>query len=126
MHSVLNSKGRIGFHYLMWSDKYQDLNTWQKLRYQALLKAADVNIGHLLRQTDLQHSLEHFEFQNIHIQDMSLEVFAGFENYVTTDLNSKIQSQGMDAFKIRMTAKLCGVLYQEGMVRYVQITAQKA
>ena len=126
MHSVLNSKGRIGFHYLMWSDKYQDLNTWQKLRYQALLKAADVNIGHLLRQTDLQHSLEHFEFQNIHIQDMSLEVFAGFENYVATDLNSKIQSQGMDAFKIRMTAKLCGVLYQEGMVRYVQITAQKA
>lgn len=125
-HSVLNSNGRIGFHYLMLSEQYLNLNTWQKLKYQSLLKAADVNVQHLLLQADLYQCIENFKFKDIQIQDISLQVFAGFENYVATVLNATMQSQGIDELKIQMTAKLCRILYEAGIVKYVQITAQKA
>ena len=73
--------------------------------------------------------LDRFEFKNIEIQDLSEPVFSGFADYVQQTLNSKpsdAQAQGskLDQFKIQMTAKLCQKLYQEGIVRYVQVTAQ--
>lgn len=124
--SVLKANGRVGFHYLMLSEQYVNLNRLQKLKYQALLKAADVNLSDLQGIGGLHQSMEHFKFKEIEIQDISQQVFSGFEHYAGQVLNSSPQRQGLDQFKIQMTAKLCRILYAEGVVRYVQISAQKA
>lgn len=123
--SVLNSTGRLGFHYLMLSDKYVNLNALQRLKYQALLKAADVNLHDLMNQKGLQQALQQAEFTNIQIEDISEQVFAGFAHYAETVLNTAEASKGVDSFKIKMTAKLCRRLFEGGIVRYVQVAAQK-
>lgn len=125
--SVLNANARIGFHHLILSEKWNSLNALQKRKYQFLLKSADVDLKNLMSKNELYHCLENSEFKNIQIEDLSEAVFSGFANYVNQHLNSKNLKQkgkGLDQFKIRMTAKLCQKLYQEGIVRYVQVTAQ--
>jgi len=123
-HSVLAANGRLGFHYLMLSENYLKLNALQKLKYQALLKAADVSLQDLLLPSALQQCLEKFQFTDIQIQDISAPVFAGFAAYEAGHLQSN--AGGLDRFKIQATAKLCRILYAEGIVRYVQIAARKA
>jgi len=127
VRSVLNTNARIGFHHLILSEKWNSLNALQKRKYQFLLKSADVNLKNLMLKNELYHCLENFEFKNIQIEDLSEAVFSGFADYVNQNLNSKkLKQKGkrLDQFKIRMTAKLCQKLYQEGIVRYVQVTAQ--
>ena len=123
--SVLNSKGRLGFHYLMWSEKWLDLNSFQKKKYQWLLKAADVNLNHLMTELVLKQTLQSYEFAEIEIRDLSKGVLQGFANYFHTLQQLSPQTTDLDAFKIRMTAKLCRKLYAEGVVKYVQISAKK-
>ena len=129
VRSVLNSNARIGFHHLVLSERWENLNGLQRRKYQFLLKSADVNLKDLMTVGALYAFLDRFEFKNIQIQDLSEPVFSGFADYVQKTLNSKAsddQAQGskLDHFKIQMTAKLCRKLYQEGIVRYVQVTAQ--
>ena len=129
VRSVLNSNARIGSHHLVLSERWETLNALQRRKYQFLLKSADVNLKDLMTVGALYACLDQFEFKNIEIQDLSEPVFSGFADYVQQTLNSKpsdAQAQGskLDQFKIQMTAKLCQKLYQEGIVRYVQVTAQ--
>lgn len=129
MRDVLNSNARIGFHHLVLSERWKNLNSLQKRKYQLLLKSADVNLKDLMSVGALYECLDHFEFKNIQIQDLSEAVFAGFADYVQQTLNSKhvdehVQASALDHLKIQMTAKLCRKLYQDGIVRYVQVTAQ--
>ena len=120
--SVLNSKGRLGFHYLMLSDQWLDLNLFQKKKYQWLLKAADVNLNNLMTASVLKQTLQSYDFEGIEIRDLSKEVLQGFANYFQ---QLPQQTTDLDAFKIRMTAKLCHKLYADGWVKYVQISAKK-
>lgn len=129
IQSVLNSKARIGFHYLMLSVHWQTLNSFQKAKYRLLLKCADINLNHLMTFFEFKDELEQFEFKNIQIEDLSEQVFAGFADYTEQHLNLKHQEKSdevgrLDRFKIQMTAKLCRKLYRDGFVKYVQVTAQ--
>ena len=65
-----------------------------------------------------------YGFCNIGIQDFSKAVFDGFARYIET---KEIQNKEFDLaqYKIKMTAKLCRKLYQEGLVRYIQVSAVK-
>ena len=126
---VLNSNARIGFHHLALSERWKTLNSFQKRKYQLLLKSADVNLNNLMTAGALYECLDKFEFTDIQIEDFSEQVFAGFARYVQQDLNSKdsdqsVKASKLDKFKIQMTAKLCWKLFEEGVVRYVQISAK--
>ncbi|NNG99522.1 methyltransferase domain-containing protein [Acinetobacter sp. ANC 5414] len=123
--SVLNSKGRLGFHYLMLSDQWLDLNSFQKKKYQWLLKAADVNLNNLMTESVLKQTLQSYDFEEIEIFDLSEEVLQGFAKYFHKLQQLSQQTTDLDAFKIRMTAKLCAKLYADGWVKYVQISAKK-
>lgn len=122
--SVLNSKGRIAFHTLMWSDNWQQCSALQKQKYRYLLKSADVNWQHVMDQQQLAQALAQQGFTDIQIQDFSEPVLNGFAEYIETQ---KIEKSAFDLaqFKINMTAKLCRKLYQDGLVRYIQISAVK-
>lgn len=122
--TVLNSKGRIAFHTLMWSENWQNCTYLQKQKYHYLLKSADVNWQHLMGQQQLAQSLVQHGFSDIEIQDFSEPVLNGFAEYIET---RKIEKTVFDLaqFKINMTAKLCRKLYQDGLVRYIQISAVK-
>ncbi|MQW91936.1 methyltransferase domain-containing protein [Acinetobacter wanghuae] len=129
MQSILNSNARIGFHHLMLSERWQTLNSFQKSKYGLLLKSADVNLKNLKTYSEFKTLLEHFEFKNIQIEDLSEHVLAGFSDYVIQHLNLKdrdqsVQAGAFDILKIQMTAKLCRKLYADGLIRYVQVTAQ--
>ena len=123
--SVLNSKGRLGFHYLILSGQWLNLNALQKQKYKWLLKAADVNLEYLMTASGLEQTLQQHDFSNIEIRDLSKAVLYGFANYFQHLRQSPKQGTGVDAFNIRMTAKLCQQLYQDGLVNYVQISATK-
>lgn len=121
---VLNSKGRFAFHYLMLSDEFLNLNSLQRLKYQSLLKAADVNLKNLNSKQNLQHQVQQAGFENIQIEDISEFVFQGFADYIQ-EQQSQMSLSYVDQFKIKMTAKLCEKLYRDGLIRYVQISARK-
>lgn len=130
---VLNSKGRLGFHSLVLSDQFAQLNAWQKLKYRVLLKCADVNLSDLMSQNELEARMHKHGFEQVQIEDLSTQVLQGFARYVASADFEQIQSQvclkaeashTLDLFKIKMTAKLCRKLYNDGLVRYVQITAR--
>ena len=122
--NVLNSKGRFAFHYLMLSDTFLNLNSLQRLKYQSLLKAADVNLKNLNSKQNLQHQVQQAGFENIQIEDISEFVFQGFADYIQ-EQKSQMSLSHVDQFKIKMTAKLCEKLYRDGLIRYVQISARK-
>ena len=122
--AVLNSTGRLGFHYLMLSEQWQNLDRLQRKKYHYLLKAADVDLTHLAQQQDYIQILQQYAFEQIEIIDISQQVLRGFSNYVESLVQQR-QIDRLGLFKIRMTAKLCAKLYQDGLVRYVQISAVK-
>lgn len=122
--SVLNSKGRIAFHYLMWSDDWQHCSYLQKQQYRCLLKAADVTWRHLMNGQQISQTLAQHGFKDIVIQDFSEPVLNGFAQYIETQ-SARKRPFGFAQLKIGMTAKLCRKLYQDGLVRYVQVSAVK-
>lgn len=109
----------------MLADEWQNLNSFQKQKYKWLLKAADVNLEYLMTYREMKQSLENNEFRDVQIIDLSKQVFTGFSTYVNDVLNLNVKGNRLDIFKIEMTAKLCAKLYEDGLVKYVQITAQK-
>ena len=121
-HQVLNSKGRLGFHYLVLSDDFLNSNRFRQIKYQYLLKAADVNLNDLCSKSDLKQLIQHTGFVNIKIEDLSSEVLAGFADYIE---RYSMNGTGLERLKIEMTAKLCRRLYEDGDVRYVQIVATR-
>ncbi|CAI3136208.1 Erythromycin 3''-O-methyltransferase [Acinetobacter calcoaceticus] len=121
---VLNSKGRLGFHYLMRADSCQNMTVLQEQKYRYLLKAADVVWDNVPNEKTLRNALEQQGFANIQIEDLSEQVLLGFSQYIQNQ-QERNQSRGLANFKIQMTAKLCRQLYQNGYVRYIQITAIK-
>lgn len=121
---VLNSKGRLGFHYLMLSDDFINLNPKLKLKYTYLLKAADVNFKNLKTHDQIEYTLTQQGFEQIEIQDISKAVLKGFSRYIAS--KPKDMKGDLDQFKIQMTAKLCQSLFNDGIVQYVQIKAVKS
>ncbi|UGQ30085.1 SAM-dependent methyltransferase [Acinetobacter calcoaceticus] len=121
---VLNSKGRLGFHYLMKADSCQNMTVLQEQKYRYLLKAADVVWDNVPNEKTLRNALEQQGFVDIQIEDLSEPVLLGFSQYIHNQQEQN-QSRGLANFKIQMTAKLCQQLYQAGYVRYIQITAIK-
>ena len=122
--SVLNSKGRIAFHTLMWSENWLKCSALQKQKYHYLLKSADVNWQHLMDRQQLAQTLAQQGFTDIQIQDFSEPVLNGFAEYIATRKTEK-SAFDLAQLKINMTAKLCRKLYQDGLVRYIQISAVK-
>ena len=120
--SVLNSKGRLGFHTLMLSDAFLNLNAFEKLQLSMLLKAADVDLEHLQLQQDLHLSIQAQGYTQVGVEDLSEAVLAGFADYYHQYLAQQAPNN-VDHFKIKMTAKLCQTLFKQGVVRYVQISA---
>lgn len=121
---VLNSKGRVAFHTLMWSENWANCGYLQQQQYRYLLKSADVYWQQLLDQQQLEQTLTQQGFGEIQIQDFSEPVLKGFAQYIES---RKAEKHGFDfaQFKIEMTAKLCRKLYQDGLVRYIQVSAVK-
>ena len=122
--SVLNSKGRIAFHYLMWSDDWQHCSYLQKQQYRCLLKAADVTWRQLMNGQQLSQTLAQHGFKDIVIQDFSEPVLNGFAQYIETQ-SARKRPFGFARLKIAMTAILCQKLYQDGLVHYIQVSAVK-
>lgn len=122
--AVLNSKGRIAFHYLMWSDDWQHCSYLHKQQYRYLLKGADVTWQHLMNEQQLSQTLVKRGFKDIVIQDFSEPVLKGFAQYIDTR-SAKNKAFDFAQLKIGMTAKLCQKLYQDGLVCYVQVSAVK-
>ncbi len=121
---VLNSKGRLGFHYLMKADSCQNMTVLQEQKHRYLLKAADVVWDNVPNEKTLRNALEQQGFVDIQIEDLSEQVLLGFSQYIQNQ-QERNQSRGLANFKIQMTAKLCRQLYQNGYIRYIQITAIK-
>ena len=121
---VLNSKGRIAFHYLMWSDAWREYSNLKKQQYRYLLKSADVNWQNLMGEQQLTQKLIQKGFTQIEIQDFSEPVLNGFAVYIE---NKRKERKHFDLaqLKIDMTAKLCRKLYQDGLVHYIQVSAVK-
>ena len=120
--SVVNAKGRLGFHYLMLSEKWQNLSWIEKKKYQYLLKAADVDLKHLASRDKYIQSLNDHDFEHVEIIDISQQVLHGFAKYAKT-LSNNSKKNALDFFKIKMTAKLCERLYRDDLIHYVQISA---
>ncbi|MFK8985478.1 SAM-dependent methyltransferase [Acinetobacter seifertii] len=121
---VLNSNARLGFHYLMRAESCQNMTMLQEQKHRYLLKAADVTWDAVPTEQTLRTSLEQQGFTDIQIEDLSEHVLLGFSEYIQKQQGQN-QSRGLANFKIQMTAKLCQQLYQNGYVRYIQITAIK-
>lgn len=119
--AVLHTHGRIAFHYLILSEQWYTLSEREKKRYGYVLKAADVDLQHLFTWQDTIVQLQQAGFVQIQIEDLSTAVFNGFAQYIQ---QSAYKIRSLDAFKIQMTAKLCQKLYQDGLIRYVQIVAR--
>ena len=75
-----------------------------------------------MTQSLLTQTLQQQGFQEIQIDDLSLGVLRGFAHYIQS---LPRQAFSLDTFKIRMTAKLCHKLYNDGLVHYVQVSAKK-
>ena len=121
VRAVLQTEGRVAFHYLVLSAYGEGLSTAQQRRYTYLLQAVDIQLHQLFSFEDTLKQVEDAGFDHVQIEDLSTEVFAGFAHYIQ-QMPQKTYS--VDAFKIQMTAKLCRKLYQDGVIRYVQISAQ--
>ncbi|PJG44170.1 methyltransferase [Acinetobacter tandoii] len=124
---VLNSKGHLAFHYLMLSPKFLNSNAVDKMQLALLLKAVDVNLKDLPDHMALQQQLAQAGFEHIQIEDLSEAVFGGFARYIQQQNTAQTGEQhtAFDVMKIKLTAKLCQKLWAQGMVQYVQVSAQK-
>lgn len=126
IQSILNLKGRTAFHYLALSEKFQDLTSFQKMKYRYLLKCADINLKYLCTMTEMQDLLNQHGFEQVKIQDISENVLHGFAQYIHSHFPPKQKNRDLEHFKIIMTAKLCQKLYQDGLIQYVQVSAIKS
>lgn len=124
--TVLNSNARIAFHYLVLTDKFATLTSFEKLKIKALLKSADVKLTDLNSYATTAAIIRKHGFENIQIENLSRPVFAGFAEYIKADDRLQKGQWRLDQFKIQMTAKLCRKLYAEGVVDYVQIGAERS
>lgn len=126
VRSVLKPQGRLGFHCLIWTEKFAQLSRLQQQRYKYLLKAADVNFYDLNTAVQLRQLLQQNCFDQIEVKDISAAVLAGFADHVQRLAPPQWkQRMTFDYAKIAMTAKLCRYLYQDGVIRYVQVSAQE-
>lgn len=123
IQALLVNNGRIGFHYLMLNDAWKAAPTWQKIQYRYLLKCADVQLEHLSDRHTLTNLITQAGFHRVQIETLTQPVFAGFADYAQQHLTPE-NLQGIHGFKIRMTAQLCQKLSQDGLIDYVQVTAQ--
>ncbi len=98
---------------------HSDLNSFLRSTHSVLNSK-----GHLQLEANLKHSIEAQGYQQVAIEDLSDAVLAGFSRYYHVHLAQQV-AQSLDHFKIKMTAKLCQKLFEQGIVRYVQITAMK-
>lgn len=121
IQNVLAVHGRLGFHTLMLHDHFFDLTLVQQKKYMFLLKAADVNLRHLMCKNKLQCTIMKHGFSQVFIQDLSENVLQGFANYID---KGQLNLTGLDGFKIKITAKLCAKLFRDGWIRYVAIAVQ--
>lgn len=117
---VMQAEGRLAFHTLMLSEDFLNLKVWQQKKYAALLKAADVNLKDVMTQSKLHSTIMQHGFQEVLIHDLSESVLLGFADYIQ---GANLALQGLDGFKIAMTAKMCRKLWQDGLVRYVAVAA---
>lgn len=115
---------RLGFHYLVLNERWAAQSWLQQKKYQGLLKAADISLSHLMSSCALQELAQQSGYQQIQIEVLTPAVFTGFSAYIA-QLPPQ-QLKGMAGFKIKMTAKLCQQLYQDGLVDYVQVSMVKA
>lgn len=125
IHPYIAPSGRIGFHYLMLNSRFDHLSAYQKIKYQYLLKAADIDIQHLQTATVFQAEMQALGYKDIMIDDLSPDVFSGFSEYVQHKLSVQ-HINNLDTLKIRMTAKLCQKLADDGVIEYVQVYANIA
>lgn len=123
---ILNSKGRVAFHYLALTEKFSHLNSFQKKKYQYLLKCADVNLKHLSTDVELKQLLNQHDFKQVQIKDLSENVLNGFSNYIYEHGTLNEKNKDLDYLKILMTAKLCKKLYEDDLIHYVQVSAVKS
>lgn len=128
VHPVLTSGGRLAFHALVLTDRFAQLSRLQRLQLRLLLKAADISLDELYIGSQLPDVFQKHGFELKQMQVISKEVFHGFANYIQcldTRFWKKITQYPLDQVKIRMTAKLCSKLYQDGYVDYVELIAIK-
>lgn len=118
--NLLQPKGRIGIHLLILSPKWKNLSALKKYQYKLLLKTADVSLDDLMTKKNLIKTFEAYGFDKIEVTDLSKEVLFGFSEYIA----SKSDLIGLDGFKIKMTAKLCQKIYQDGLIQYVLLNAR--
>lgn len=133
--NVLNSKGRIGFHTLSLTEKFLTLNLVQKLKYKALLKCADVTLYDLKTVKQIKQILTQQGYDAIQVENLTQPVLSGFAGYILKQKQKKAMLNNrclqnnvkdhVDGFKIEMTSKLCQILYRDGLIDYVQITAAR-
>ncbi|WOE31004.1 MULTISPECIES: class I SAM-dependent methyltransferase [unclassified Acinetobacter] len=122
VHSVLAPNARIGFHYLVLSQNWCNASLWKKYQYKCLLKTADIELQNLTSIDELQSKLQQFNFKNVTVIDLSDAVLLGFAEYI--EQNFMNHKNNLKSFKIKMTAKLCRKLFEEGLIQYVLVHAQ--
>ncbi|SDB81949.1 SAM-dependent methyltransferase [Acinetobacter boissieri] len=120
---VVKPNTRVGFHHLLLNERWQQQTWLQKKTYQYLLKVANVQFKHIETATTLQCMVQSQGYNDLNIQVLSQDVFAGFAHYVEHLPAEKLK--GLSGLKIKMTAKLCQKLYQDGLIDYVQVTVSK-
>ncbi|MBF7682563.1 class I SAM-dependent methyltransferase [Acinetobacter sp. B5B] len=120
---LVSFKTRVGFHYLLLNERGLKQTWLQQKKYQYMLKAANITFAHLETADTLQQLAKGYGYDQLNIQVMNQDVFAGFAQYVSQQ--SSAHWTGTAGFKIKMTAQLCQTLYQEGMLDYVQVTLSK-
>lgn len=135
--TLLNVQGRLGFHSLSLTEKFDSLTAVQKLKYQALLKCADVRLADLNTAQQIKQLLWQHGYDEIQIEPLTEPVLSGFSDYIQKRQQARPKAtpkkwpveltlnKRLDRFKIEMTAKLCQKLYIDGLIDYVQITAKK-
>lgn len=124
--SVLNINGRIGFHYLVLSDQFQQLSQLKQQYYRYLLRAVDVDLDQLGTRCAIQQRMYDMGFRQVEITDISQPVLAGFAQYIQQIKSEKQHNRlNIDYLKITMTAHLCQLLYRQGMLRYIEVAAQR-
>ena len=120
---LTHAQTRVGLHYVMRGHQWDRLSAQQQRHYALLLKAAAIQLAHVPNATEIERILRDHGWQHIEIEDLSARVLGGFARYMQ---RHKLGVFGFDAIKIAMTAKLCQKLADDGLIRYVQICAQKA
>lgn len=118
---VRHAKTRLGFHCLVLNFPFNELSKFQKLKYQYLLKLADIELQNLMTIEQMSNLLQQHGYQYIKQENLTKAVFKGFSTYIKKTAKSYV---GLDGLKIRATAKLCDQLYKDGLISYMQIIAQ--